>query len=313
MKGRRRLWRALFDRHCVACHSKLDRNDLTTIIHDALPGAQAAGPVTRHFAAFDVDNPGAPALNTDPMMTCNAQTHTSWSGKFRVLHHTFEMLRKLSRSNDLSALRPDKFPEGTVTLSLIEELSIRMIFEKRAELVALQGEDMEEAAREAISSFMSGVFGSDPGRKVDPASVPDVPIQGTHGLQTVAEVRERCAAFLKDMAKDQPPIVPEYKARPLNGIFASPPYLHNGSVPTLDDLLKPSSQRPDQFMVGAVLYDTRKLGLGAPRGYGPVGAFRVRDDAGRIIPGNSNEGHDYPAVPLSDHERAAILAYLKGQ
>ncbi|MFY0540739.1 hypothetical protein [Nannocystis pusilla] len=35
-----------------------------------------------------------------------------------------------------------------------------------------------------------------------------------------------------------------YKARPLNGIWASSPYLHNGSVPTLHDLLLPAAQRP---------------------------------------------------------------------
>src|SRR5262249_17411833 len=36
---------------------------------------------------------------------------------------------------------------------------------------------------------------------------------------------------------------PQYKARPLDGIWATAPYLHNGSVPNLTELLKPAAQR----------------------------------------------------------------------
>ena len=39
-------------------------------------------------------------------------------------------------------------------------------------------------------------------------------------------------------------------ARPLEGIWATAPYLHNGSVPTLDDLLKPEDERPICFPFG---------------------------------------------------------------
>ena len=52
-----------------------------------------------------------------------------------------------------------------------------------------------------------------------------------------------------------------YKARPLNGIWATAPYLHNGSVPTLDDLLKPPSERPKRFRVGCTEFDPVKVGF----------------------------------------------------
>ncbi|MCA9526326.1 MAG: hypothetical protein KC549_08520, partial [Myxococcales bacterium] len=51
-----------------------------------------------------------------------------------------------------------------------------------------------------------------------------------------------------------------YKARPLNGVWASAPYLHNGSVPSLYDLLLPVDQRPVTFKVGRWAFDPVKVG-----------------------------------------------------
>ena len=51
-----------------------------------------------------------------------------------------------------------------------------------------------------------------------------------------------------------------YKVRPLNGIWATPPYLHNASVPTLYALLSPVSERPARFTLGVREYDPVKVG-----------------------------------------------------
>ena len=48
---------------------------------------------------------------------------------------------------------------------------------------------------------------------------------------------------------------PKYKGRPLDGIWATAPYLHNGSVANLDDLLKPAAQRASSFTVGNRSFD----------------------------------------------------------
>jgi hypothetical protein len=95
----------------------------------------------------------------------------------------------------------------------------------------------------------------------------------------------------------------QYPARPLAGIWASPPYLHNGSVPTLDALLRPSAARPAAFAVGDRTYDPAHLG------YVLRGAFRF--DA--ASPGNSNHGHEGPrfGTDLGEDERAALLEFLK--
>jgi hypothetical protein len=93
-----------------------------------------------------------------------------------------------------------------------------------------------------------------------------------------------------------------YKARPLNGTWASSPYLHNGSVPTLYDLLLPPAERPQTFSVGRWEYDPRKVGY-VSDGQAPF----VLDT--RAV-GNSNRGHEY-GVTLPDADRWALVEYLK--
>ncbi len=104
-----------------------------------------------------------------------------------------------------------------------------------------------------------------------------------------------------------------YKARPHNGIWATPPYLHNGSVPNLFALLSPVSERPKVFYLGNKEYDPVKLGLNT----NPLeGASEFRTD----LPGNSNAGHEFNdgqkgngviGRKLSEEERMQIIEYLK--
>lgn len=93
-----------------------------------------------------------------------------------------------------------------------------------------------------------------------------------------------------------------YKARPLNGTWASSPYLHNGSVPTLYDLLLPPAQRPQTFAVGRWEYDPKKVGY-VSDGQVPF-VFDTR------VKGNSNRGHEF-GVTLPDADRWALVEYLK--
>lgn len=93
-----------------------------------------------------------------------------------------------------------------------------------------------------------------------------------------------------------------YKARPLNGSWASSPYLHNGSVPTLYDLLLPVDQRPKQFGVGSWKFDPQKVG------YQYDGKTPWTLDTS--VKGNSNQGHEY-GTQLSEPDRWALVEYLK--
>lgn len=97
-----------------------------------------------------------------------------------------------------------------------------------------------------------------------------------------------------------------YKARPLDGVWATAPYLHNGSVPTLYDLLLAPAQRPKTFNTGTRNYDTAKAGyVTDPSAPGNGFSFTASGN------GNSNEGHDYNVGNLTEPERLALLEYLK--
>jgi hypothetical protein len=95
-----------------------------------------------------------------------------------------------------------------------------------------------------------------------------------------------------------------YAARPLYGIWAAAPYLHNGSVPTLDDLLLPPDQRPKKFALGARQYDPVKLGFADAACDQPD----CEVDTTRV--GDGNGGHTY-GTDLSEADRKALLEYLK--
>ena len=102
---------------------------------------------------------------------------------------------------------------------------------------------------------------------------------------------------------------PAYKARPLNGVWATAPaYLHNGSVPTLYDLLLAPDKRPKSFHVGSREFDPDKVGLKeVATGF----LYKTHDDKGNPIPGNSNVGHEHGAALTSDDDRWALVEYLK--
>ena len=98
-----------------------------------------------------------------------------------------------------------------------------------------------------------------------------------------------------------------YEARVLQGIWAAAPYLHNGSVPTLAELLKPAAQRMSKFSVGAK-YDIENVGLAATQD-GSSQTRTVTDCSG-LNSGNSRCGHEF-GTSLSEADKKALLEYLK--
>ncbi len=94
-----------------------------------------------------------------------------------------------------------------------------------------------------------------------------------------------------------------YKARPLDGIWATAPYLHNGSVPNLYQLMLPGKQRVKRFSVGSQKFDPQKVGYVSSPSPGDY-TFDTSK------PGNSNTGHEY-AGDLSDEDRYALVEFLK--
>lgn len=104
-----------------------------------------------------------------------------------------------------------------------------------------------------------------------------------------------------------------YKARPLAGVWATPPFLHNGSVPSLYQLLSPQDERATTFYRGTFEYDPRHLGYRTE-------AFENGFVFDTRITGNRNSGHEFRAGErgngvigrlLQPEERWALLEYLK--
>ncbi len=104
-----------------------------------------------------------------------------------------------------------------------------------------------------------------------------------------------------------------YVAPPLDGVWASAPYFHNGSVPTLWDVLNPQ-QRPTVWRPIATEMDPQKIGLtveavsGVPEDETDVAVKRSYFDTRKF--GKSNRGHDFPDS-LSESEKLQVLEYLK--
>lgn len=97
-----------------------------------------------------------------------------------------------------------------------------------------------------------------------------------------------------------------YANMPLDGIWLRAPYLHNGSVPTLRDLLKPVDQRPKVFYRGYDVYDFTNLGWVSSGPEAERTGFRFDTS----LKGNSNAGHTY-GVNLSEADKDALIEYLK--
>jgi mono/diheme cytochrome c family protein len=118
---------------------------------------------------------------------------------------------------------------------------------------------------------------------------------------------------------DLPRIPAAYKARPLAGVWATGPFLHNGSVPTLYQMLSPHDERDERFFVSPQSFDPVQVGIDREaRGTGFWMDTR--------LPGNSNVGHEFRAgyapgsadpqygvigPALSEDERWALVEYLK--
>ncbi len=179
----------------------------------------------------------------------------------------------------------------------------------------------QELAREGEAVFNKtcaechGTYGENP-------TYPErtVPIEeiGTDAVRLGALTREHLLwvkeGWLSRYGKDRVEISPGgYVAPPLDGIWASAPYFHNGSVPTVWQVLNPD-KRPTVWKRTENGYDPTLMGLEVetlddlPESLTNPAQRRTYFDT--RAKGKSANGHDFPAR-LSEHEKRAVLEYLK--
>ena len=166
--------------------------------------------------------------------------------------------------------------------------------------VSVAGSILQDCARNPLACLAAA---ASPAPKATAAGVTAPPPAALTARTVTSAPQTRELA----QALTPPPINAAYESRVMNGIWAAAPYLHNGSVPTLSDLLSPPDQRPASFAVGPA-YDTTKIGLAAVQ---PGSTYKMTTtDCSALNSGNSRCGHDF-GTHLSASDRAALLEYLK--
>jgi hypothetical protein len=262
----------LFTEHCARCHSHLDREDLAT-------------PVTIGTTLLNGPEP----IGTDPWMACNAYANSARTGSM-ILTPRGYFLVPGEKPIILGSTAPEFDMLATAVVG-----SIVSYADKYKKLVN------KVLAKELFDRKASPHIDRLPQIKLSKL-VPEI---------APATVAPDKIAQLKGCLADDSPIL-GYKFRPLTGIWATAPYLHNGSVPTLYDLLLPPSDRPKSFYVGTREFDPVKVGFKTEQSAENGFLFRVFDDQGKPIEGNRNSGHDYNNAGLSEADREALVEYMKG-
>jgi hypothetical protein len=233
---------------------------------------------------------------TDLALACNAFLHRSEAGVMEGRRQFIFVGERLAKQD--------------FTRSMLTNAIVGAILGRSDELVRKPFEDVFFRARDALF----------------PAIVED-DREYLPGVKDPVK-KARAEACLKAQAD-----ILAYKSRPLNGIWATAPYLHNGSVPSLYDLLLPArvrnvipkadlaayleslsrppttGTRPESFAVGSREFDPVNVGIKIDTA-GSRFQFKVLDDTGAPLPGNFNSGHDY-ATTLREDQRRALVEYLK--
>jgi hypothetical protein len=226
-----------------------------------------------------INRPHGPAnkfgpLGTDPWMACNTIQFRGPTG----------MLKGLKDSDG------KELGEEALLVNMLTATIQQVLLNRKGEL-----------AGQAIGGFVGYHPSPKPAPSVTWLESITAQVQEAMALSSEKERRKKECLSLPD--DGQARLI--YKGRPLNGIWATAPYLHNGSVPTLYDLLLPPKDRPAKFNLGTREFDPERVGyLTAPRADNPFVFDTTKE-------GNSNAGHDYGSSSLTPEDRKALVEYMK--
>lgn len=220
---------------------------------------------------------GTNGVGTDPWMMCNTFTFQAKGG---LLTGTKELI-----------FGGTTLPSVGPTTGYLTTQAVGILLDNKLNL-------LEIAARDAL--------GEEP--KIKALTVRAAVAKQAVGNQPVDQAGR--LALCQSAAASAPPESQDrrtlaYKGRPLNGIWATAPYLHNGSVKSLYELLLPPAQRDPEFWVGNREFDVRNVGFVDAQGrYG----WLFRANTGN---GNSNAGHDYGNARMTETERRQLVEFMK--
>jgi hypothetical protein len=161
------------------------------------------------------------------------------------------------------------------------------------------------ANRRSATGFLEGRrLGYFPGRRMGAEELSaDLLSHAVIGVMTLVNVKAKPNPEISKSLFDGTLVVGNYKARPLNGIWATGPYLHNGSVRTLYQLLLPPAEREAKFYVGSREFESVEVGFANQPG---IIDFQLDTS----LPGNRKTGHLY-GTAFSDEQRKDVVEYMK--
>lgn len=296
---------ALFGRHCSTCHPPLTRDDPLRSVEAKM---RAVGTDQKTAANFATRTAKTGVLEGRTFLLVGFRRFGSVEPAKDMLVHT--VLRVVARPGPdinllalspvdlLSHLRPDfDFP-----IYAQIKLGDRQLSGAFTGLKFMDGKLHALQSRQALllseaqNLFRQDLTAFDPiGRFVDPDGNV-IRFDELDQLTTSFSPAGTTLTFTQGAS-----IEFAYKGRPLNGIWATAPYLHNGSVPNLDELVKHPADRKKQFKIGSREFDVDKVGFAIDQG-----DFLFDT----TLPGNSNAGHDY-AGELDDEDRRDLIEYMK--
>jgi cytochrome c5 len=298
--------KALFEEHCVSCHGPHIAPAAIKARNAPLKTASDPEWIMKTLCVDDI--------GTDPNAAVNFANATVDITKLGM---TADDLRRVARPN----MEAFNARESTYLTGEIARL--------QAEMAA--GTAPENSAQK-VAALERQLAGLDAGverqlAQIDPRKISVGAALGYVGMM-IRENAYRDLGYTPEQQAerdgfgivDLPQVIAAYKPRPLAGAWATPPYLHNGSVPTIYDLLSPASERPKTFLVGSREFDTVRVGLAPATGRGFL--FDTSKS------GNHNTGHEFNTgyvewTPgsgpqhgligplLTPDERLAIIEHLK--
>ncbi|HEX8029305.1 MAG TPA: di-heme-cytochrome C peroxidase [Vicinamibacterales bacterium] len=159
--------------------------------------------------------------------------------------------------------------------------------------------DAVNFARRTLDATAIGMKADTPGANIIAMVLGGIVTRGLDDLKITGTERDQWIGNRENLLR----ACEAYPARPLAGYWAAGPYLHNGSIPTLYDLLTPAAQRPKEFFTGNLEFDPVKVGRVTTDFQG---SFLFKTN----ITGNSNAGHEF-GTTLSQEEKMDLIEFLK--
>ena len=266
----------LYAENCASCHQVVPRAD--------------------EFKNYTAHQSLVSEIGTDPATTYNATCHKA---KTLLLEGTKEGI-----------LFGDVFAENAAAIEIPVNGALGLILE-----------NPDKAIRAALKPMLT-----DPNKAKQTSAVATSMANAQKALKNAGDVKQGFVtqqviqyAKNRDKATKSAATTPDcftdpgsldglvYKGRPLNGIWATAPYLHNGSVPNLWQLLQAPEQRVTTFKVGSRQFDPVNVGYVTDEG---LSTFNVNKANGEVMLGNGNGGHVY-GTDLNDEQKWQLVEYMK--